>query len=134
MSWHSLLAHFALVLVWLLPLMTLIVLWRFKAKWIVIAGLQVLITITGYGTMETGESLEKVAVARIGKPTVARHEERAEMFVANTVAASALAVATVMLPATMGAHVMKITFVLMLGQVVLFHQTWMSGRELMAIP
>jgi hypothetical protein len=101
--------------------------------WILVAGLQVLTTATGYLAMETGEDEEKVVEKVVGKKNLHDHEERAEMFVASSVAASVLAIATLLIKPALQFYLMIPTLLLMLGQTGLAWRTGASGGELVYV-
>ena len=136
---HPQIVHFPLALAVLVPLIALVVMifirkQKFSAHvWILVAGLQVLTTATGYLAMETGEDEESVVEKKVGKSPLHTHEERAEMFVALTVAASALAIATVLVKPAAQFYLMIASFIAMLVQSGLAWRTGASGGELVYI-
>lgn len=101
--------------------------------WILVACLQVLTTASGYLAMETGEEDERAVSNLIGKPLVHEHEEKAEMFVAFSVAASVVAIATVVVKTSAQFYLMLVTVALMLGQSALGWRTGRSGGELIYV-
>lgn len=136
---HPQIVHLPLALSVILPLLALIVLICIRKQkfsthvWILVAGLQVLTTASGYLAMETGEDDEQAVGKLIGKPLVHAHEESAEMFVAFSVAASVLAIATVVVKTSAQFYLMLVTVVLMLGQSALGWRAGRSGGELIYV-
>ncbi len=137
--WHPQIVHLPLALALLLPLVALIVMVCIRKQkfsthvWILVAGLQVLTTASGYLAMETGEDDERAVAKLVGKAPVHEHEERAEMFVAFSVAASVLAIATIIVKPSVQLYLMLTAFVLMLGQMGLAWRTGASGGELIYV-
>ena len=136
---HPQIVHLPLALSVLLPLIALVVMVCIHKQklsfhvWILVAGLQVLTTATGYFAMETGEDEEKVVEKVVGKKNLHDHEERAEMFVAFSVAASVLAIATLLIKPALQVYLMITTLLLMLGQIGLAWRTGASGGELVYV-
>lgn len=95
---HPIIVHFPLALAFILPLLALIFSFfirkgKFESRtWLVIAGLQIFTLVAGYAALQTGEREEDLVEHVTGKPPIHEHEERAEMFVAGLVAATAIAV------------------------------------------
>jgi uncharacterized membrane protein len=133
---HPQIVHLPLALSVLLPLIALVVMVCIRKQkfsshvWILVAGLQVLTTASGYLAMETGEDEEKLVEKVVGKKNLHEHEERAEMFVASSVAASVLAIATLLIKPALQFYLMITALLLMLGQTGLAWRTGASGGEL----
>jgi uncharacterized membrane protein len=95
MPLHPAIVHLPLALTFLLPVLVLVFAWAIKAgkmskeMWLVIIGLQVLVTATGYISLETGETDEEKVSVIVGKDVIHQHEEAAEIFVGTTVIALA---------------------------------------------
>lgn len=91
MPLHPAIVHFPVALTFLLPFLVLVFAWAIRAgkmskeMWFVIIGLQVLVTVSGYISLETGETDEDKVSAVVGKEILNRHEETAEIFVGLTV-------------------------------------------------
>lgn len=91
MPLHPAVVHFPLALTVLLPVLVLVFAWAIKSGkmskelWLVIIGMQVLITGSGYLALETGETDEDKVSAIVTKKIVHEHEEAAEIFVGTTV-------------------------------------------------
>lgn len=91
MPLHPAIVHFPIALTFLLPVLVLVFAWAIKSGkmskelWLVIIGIQVLITGSGYLALETGETDEDKVSAIVSKKIVHEHEEAAEIFVGTTV-------------------------------------------------
>ena len=85
MPLHPAIVHLPLALTFLLPVLVLVFAWAIKAgkmskeMWLVIIGLQVLVTATGYISLETGETDEEKVSVIVGKDVIHQHEEAAEV-------------------------------------------------------
>jgi uncharacterized membrane protein len=96
---HPIIVHFPLALTFVLPILILIFALMIKKNkmshqaWLVIIGLQVLTSVTGYIALESGEEAEEVAERVVNKNVIHEHEERAEVFVGSTVIALVISVA-----------------------------------------
>ncbi len=99
MPLHPTIVHLPLVLSFLLPVLVLLFAWAIRAGkmskelWLVIIGFQVLVTATGYISLETGEDDEEKVSAVVGKKIIHEHEESAEVFVGTTVISLAAGIA-----------------------------------------
>lgn len=95
---HPIIAHFPLVLACILPVLVLIFAYMIKIEkmsprgWVLIIGLQLVTTITGYVALETGENEEATVQKVVEKTYIQQHESQAEIFVGTTVVALALAI------------------------------------------
>lgn len=95
---HPLIAHFPLILATLLPILVLIFAYMIKVEkmtprgWVLIIGLQLVTTITGYIALETGENEEAAVQKVVEKTYIQQHESSAEVFVGVTVVSLALAI------------------------------------------
>ncbi len=139
MPLHPQIVHLPLALAILLPLLALACAWAIRrgyftpATWWLVAALQVVGTGTSYLALETGEGDERAAKSVAGKGPVEAHEERAEMFVAGGVAATALALMAVFVQPGLRAQLQLVTVVLMLGNAFLGVRTGESGGELVYV-
>ncbi len=99
MPLHPTIVHLPIVLTFLLPILILIFAWSIRAGkmskelWLVLIGFQILVTGTGYLSLETGETDEEKVSAVVGKKIIHEHEESAEVFVGTTVVALAASIA-----------------------------------------
>lgn len=91
MPLHPAIVHLPIALTFILPVLILIFAWAIKAgkmskeMWLVIVGLQVLVTVSGYVSLETGETDEEKVGVIVGKELIHHHEESAEIFTGMTV-------------------------------------------------
>lgn len=96
---HPLIVHFPIALSFILPVLILAFAFMIKTNkmtqvtWLVIIGLQVATTVTGYIALETGENEEHLVQKVVDKKFIHEHEEAAEIFVGSTVVALVLSVA-----------------------------------------
>lgn len=96
---HPAIVHFPIAMAFLVPL--LIVVFAFMLKknkmaptaWLIIIGLQFILTASGYISLETGETEETPVGKVLSKQLIHAHEEASEVFVGMTVLALALSVA-----------------------------------------
>lgn len=98
LPFHPTIAHLPLVVSLLLPVLVLIFALMIKSHkmsasaWLIIVGLQVFVTGSGYLALESGE-VEEHAVAKVlDKKLIHEHEEAAEIFVGSTVLALVLGI------------------------------------------
>lgn len=96
---HPVVVHFPIALSFVLPILILVFAYMIKAKkmshqaWLVIIGLQIFTTVSGYVALETGEDEEHQVQKVVDKKIIHEHEENAEIFVGSTVVALVLSVA-----------------------------------------
>lgn len=133
---HPIIVHFPLALGFLLPVIALVVAFfikkgRFTAQtWLMVVGLQVFMLIAGYAALQTGEREEMIVEHVTGKPPLQEHEARAEMFVAGTVAATALVSVVPFLRPALHFYVQLGTVVLMLMNAFLGYRAGDAGGAL----
>jgi len=95
---HPIIVHFPIALTFILPILILVFAFMIKTKkmshlaWLVIIGLQVATTASGYIALETGEDEEHVVEKVLDKKLIQAHEESAEIFVGFTVLALVLSI------------------------------------------
>ncbi len=134
--WHPVLVHFPLALAALVPLVALAV-WMVTRKgrfpssvWWLVVALQLVATGSAFLAGETGE-WEEVTVERVTGPApLELHEEQAEMFIAGSIAASALTVAGAFVPLPVRAWVQLGAIALMVADAGLALRTGGSGGAL----
>lgn len=96
---HPSIVHFPIALTFILPVLILIFAFMIKSKkmthqtWLIIIGLQLATTITGYISLDSGENEEERVEKVLEKKLIQEHEEAAEIFVGATVIALVLSVA-----------------------------------------
>lgn len=95
---HPVMVHFPIALTFLLPILILVFAFMIKSKkmshqmWLVIIGLQIATTITGYIALDSGENEEHAVEKVLEKKLIHEHEENAEIFVGSTVLALVLSI------------------------------------------
>jgi hypothetical protein len=98
--------------------------------WLIIIGLQLVTTITGYVAMETGENEEHQVEKVVAKKLIHEHEERAEVFVGATVVALVLSIATYFLLKDIQFYLHLLIAAVSLVSCFLAYRTGESGGEL----
>lgn len=90
-SLHPSIVHFPLALTFVLPILVLVFAWMIRDNkmspkaWGIILGLQILVTVSGYIALETGETDEDIVSKVVSKEFISEHEQVAEIFVGTTV-------------------------------------------------
>ena len=90
---HPLIAYFPIVLTFILPVLVVVFAVLIKRNkltpmgWLIILGLQLTTTVTGYISLETGETDGKAVSKVLEHKLIDQHEESAEIFVGSTVLA-----------------------------------------------
>ncbi len=99
LPFHPIIVHFPIALAFILPLLILAFAYMIKVNkmsnqaWLIIIGLQIATTVTGYVALESGETEEHQVEKVVDKKIIHEHEEAAEIFVGSTVVALVLSVA-----------------------------------------
>ncbi len=133
---HPVIVHFPIAITFILPILILTFAWMIKQNkmsqqaWLIIIGLQVLTTVTGYVAMETGEEAEEVAERVIEKKYIHQHEEKAEIFVGATVVALVLSIAAFFLRKEIQFFVKLAVCIVSILACFLVYRTGHSGGEL----
>lgn len=133
---HPLIVHLPLALTLILPVMIFIfAAFIYKNKlphqtWLVIIGLQLLTTVSGYVALETGEDEEHQVERVVDKKIIHEHEEKAEIFVGATVVTLVLSIAAYFLQRQLQLYVNMVIGILSLVCCYLAYQTGGSGGEL----
>jgi uncharacterized membrane protein len=97
---HPSIAHLPLALTVVLPFLIMTFAFFIKGNkmssqaWLMIIGLQLTATISGYVALESGEDEEKVVEKVVDRKIIHEHEEAAEVFVGFTVLALVISIAT----------------------------------------
>lgn len=95
---HPIIVHFPIALTVILPVLILVFAFMMKLNklsrqtWLIIIGLQLATTVTGYIALETGETDEDVVEKVVDRKFIHEHEEAAEIFVGATVVALVLSI------------------------------------------
>ena len=133
---HPIIVHFPLALTFILPALVLIFAFMIKRNkmshqaWMIIIGLQILTTATGYIALDSGEEAEETVEKVVDKKIIHEHEERAEIFVGATVLALVLSVAAYFLKTQIQIFVQLAVCVVSLAACFLAYRTGESGGEL----
>lgn len=133
---HPLIAHFPLTLAFILPV--LIVIFAFMIKinkmtprgWLIIVGLQLVTTITGYVALESGEIEEELVQKVVPKEYIHEHENTAEIFVGSTVIALVVSIAAFFLRKELQFYVKLCVALLSLVSCFFGYKTGKLGGEL----
>lgn len=137
--WHPLIVHLPLALSFLLPPLVLtFALFQRKKRfpgeaWFVIVGLQILLTVSGYIALETGENDEALTKTILESRLVNEHEEAAEIFVGSTVITLVLGIAVAFLQASYVFRIQIIIFLLGLMSCYFAYDTGLKGGELVYV-
>jgi uncharacterized membrane protein len=100
LPFHPIAVHFPIALSILMPFLVLIFALMIKTgkmsstAWLVIIGLQIFLTASGYVSLESGENEEDTVARIVDKTIIHEHEESAEIFVGATVITLVLSIAT----------------------------------------
>jgi uncharacterized membrane protein len=95
---HPMIVHFPMALTFILPVLVVVFAYMIKINkmtpkgWLIIVGLQLAVVITGYISLETGETEEHSVEKVVSKDLIHDHEEAAEIFVGSTVLALVLSI------------------------------------------
>ena len=133
---HPIIVHFPLALTFILPALVLIFAFMIKRNkmshqaWMIIIGLQILTTATGYIALDSGEEAEETVEKVVDKKIIHEHEERAEIFVGATVLALVLSVAAYFLKTQIQIFVQLAVCLVSLTACFLAYRTGESGGEL----
>lgn len=133
---HPAIVHFPIALAFILPALVLVFSLMIKKNkmapqaWFIIIGLQLLTTVTGYVSLESGEEAEDVVEKVLDKKLIHEHEERAEIFVGSTVIALVLSTAAFFLRKEFQFILKLVVFGLSLVSSFLAYRTGHSGGEL----
>lgn len=96
---HPAIVHIPLAITIVLPVLIIIFALMIRSNkmspqsWLVIVGLQLLVVITGYVSLETGETEEERVEKVVAREFIHEHEEAAEVFVGSAVITLVLSIA-----------------------------------------
>jgi uncharacterized membrane protein len=99
LPFHPFIVHFPVALTFILPILVVVFAFMIKFNkmtpkgWSVIIGLQLAVVVTGYISLETGETEEDRVEKVVSKKIIHEHEEAAEIFVGVSVILFVLSVA-----------------------------------------
>ena len=133
---HPMIVHLPLALSFLLPVLILVFAYMIKINrmtpkgWLVILGLQLTLVVSGYVSLETGETEEDVVERVVSKDLIHEHEEAAEIFVGSTVIALVLSIGAFFIRNEFQFPVKLAVAVVGLVSCYLAYQTGLLGGEL----
>ncbi len=133
---HPSIVHLPLALTFIMPALVLIFALMIRKNkmaphaWLIIIGLQLVTTVSGYVALETGEDEEHQVEKVVDKKIIHEHEERAEVFVGATVIALVLSVATFFLLNNIQFYLHLTIAAISMVSCFLAYRTGASGGEL----
>ena len=133
---HPLIVHFPMVLTFILPVLIVILAYMIKVNkmtpkgWLIIIGMQLAVVISGYISLETGETEEHRVEKVVSKKLIHEHEEAAEIFVGVSVVALVLSIGTFFLRKELGFRVQMIVALITVVAGYLAYRTGLLGGEL----
>jgi uncharacterized membrane protein len=133
---HPLIVHFPMVLTFILPVLIVIFAYMIKVNkmtpkgWLIIIGMQLAVVISGYVSLETGETEERRVEKVVSKKLIHEHEEAAEIFVGVSVVALVLSIGTFFLRKELGFRVQMIVALITVLAGYLAYRTGILGGEL----
>lgn len=133
---HPVMVHFPVALSFILPILILVFAFMIKSQkmshqaWLVIIGLQIVTTITGYVALDSGEKEEHAVEKVLDKKHIHHHEESAEIFVGSTVLALVISIAAFFLRKPIQFYLQLGTCLIALISCYLVYETGNSGGEL----
>jgi uncharacterized membrane protein len=136
---HPIIVHFPIALTFIVPILILVFAFMIKTNkmshktWLIIIGLQIATTATGYMALETGEDEEHSVEKVLGKKLIHEHEEAAEIFVGSTVIALVLSIAAFFLKSQIQFLAQLVVCLVSLVSCYLVYTTGHSGGELVYV-
>lgn len=133
---HPTIVHFPMAVTFVIPILVVVFAYMIKQNkmspkgWLVIVGLQLAVVITGYISLETGETEEHNVEKVVSKKIIHEHEEAAEIFVGSTVIALVLSIAAFFIRKEIGFPVKLGIAVIGLISSFLAYRTGQLGGEL----
>jgi uncharacterized membrane protein len=133
---HPVIVHFPIALSFVLP--PLIVAFAYFIKtnrmnpvsWLIIISLQLMVVVTGYVAMESGEDEEETVERVVSKKLIHEHEEAAEIFVGSTVISLVLSIAVFFIRKDLGFIIKVIIASISALSIFLAYRTGKLGGEL----
>lgn len=128
--------HLPMALTFVLPVLILVFAFMIKLNkmtpksWLIIIGLQLAVVISGYVSLETGETEEEHVSRVLNKELIHEHEEAAEIFVGSTVIALVLSIGAFFIRKELGFPVKLGVAAIGLVSCYLAYRTGVLGGEL----
>jgi len=136
MPFHPGFVHLPIALSLILPFLTLVLIffinkkWADPKVWLVVIGFHLLLTGSGYLSLETGETEEDKVEKVVQKKYIHEHEEAAEIFVGSSVIALCLSIVAFFINDKFKNKMRLLVFVISLLSGVLSIRTGHLGGEL----
>lgn len=133
---HPMIVHFPMALTFILPVLVLVFAYMIHINkmtprgWLIIVGLQLVVTITGYVSLESGETEEHTVSKVVAKDYIHAHEEAAEIFVGSTVIALVVSIGAFFLRKELQLPIKVAVAVIGLVSCYLAYRTGTLGGEL----
>ena len=133
---HPMIVPFPMALTFILPVLVLVFAYMIHINkmtprgWLIIVGLQLVVTITGYVSLESGETEEHTVSKVVAKDYIHAHEEAAEIFVGSTVIALVVSIGAFFLRKGLQLPVKVAVAVIGLVSCYLAYRTGTLGGEL----
>lgn len=133
---HPLIVHFPMAVTFIIPVLDIIFALMIKKNkmtpkgWLIIIGLQLAVVVSGYVSLETGETEEHNVEKVVSKKVIHEHEEAAEIFVGSTVIGLVLSIAAFFIRKELGFPVKLGIAAIGLVSCFLAYRTGKLGGEL----
>ena len=133
---HPLIVHFPMAVTFIIPVLVIIFALMIKKNkmtpkgWLIIVGLQLAVVVSGYVSLETGETEEHNVEKVVSKKIIHEHEEAAEIFVGSTVIGLVLSIAAFFIRKELGFPVELSIAAIGLVSCFLAYRTGKLGGEL----
>jgi uncharacterized membrane protein len=133
---HPLIVHFPMAVTFIIPVLVIIFALMIKKNkmtpkgWLIIVGLQLAVVVSGYVSLETGETEEHNVEKVVSKKIIHEHEEAAEIFVGSTVIGLVLSIAAFFIRKELGFPVKLSIAAIGLVSCFLAYRTGKLGGEL----
>ena len=133
---HPMIVHFPLSLSIIVPILILIFAYMIKINkmtrkaWFIVIGIQLAVVVSGYVSLETGETEEDLVEKVVASKYIHDHEEAAEIFVGSAVVVLALAVGVFFIRKELQFPVKIVIATIAFVSSYLAYDTGMRGGEL----
>lgn len=133
---HPSIVHIPIVLTFIMPILILAFAWMVKTNkmapkgWLLIVGLQLAVVISGYVSLETGETEEHTVEKVVNKEYIAAHEEAGEIFVGSAVLALVISIAAFFIRKELQFPIKLAILAISVVSAILAYRTGKLGGEL----